>query len=100
ARWNPLESNFRMYKVVDGLRTQLDTAQAAGDPDARHQIRIVYVGRDLRGYFDNQLLLEAEDDQFSDWGYVGLWTKADAATEFDNLRCRYTEKFAVENLSP
>ncbi len=96
ARWNPLESNFRMYKVVDGLRTQLDTAQATGDAISAHSIRIVFVGRDLRGYFDNQLLLEAEDDQFGGWGHVGLWTKADAVTEFDNLRCRYAEKFAVE----
>lgn len=89
-----------MYKVVDGQRTQLATAQAVGDPESRHQIRIVFVGRDLRGYFDNQLLLEAEDDQFSGWGRIGLWTKADAATEFDNLRCRYTEQFAIEDLSP
>lgn len=98
ARWNPLESNFRMYKVVEGVRTQLDTAQAPGEPGRRHTIRIICVGRDLRGYFDNQLLLEAEDDQFPGGGKIGLWTKADAVTEFDNLRSRYTEKFALEGL--
>lgn len=98
ARWNPLESNFRMYKVVDGVRTQLDTAQAVGDLNQQHTLRIVNVGRDLRGYFDEQLLLEAEDDQFSEWGRIGLWTKADAVTEFDNLRCRHAEKFSIESL--
>ncbi len=98
ARWNPLESNFRMYKVVNGVRSQLDTAQAVGNATQHHKIRIVNVGRDLRGYFDNQLLLEAEDDQFSEWGRIGLWTKADAVTEFDNLRCRHAEKFFVESL--
>jgi len=98
ARWNPLESNLRMYKVVDGVRTQLDTAQAPGDPAQKHKLRIICVGRDLRGYFDGELLLEAEDDQFSGWGRIGLWTKADAVTEFDNLRSRHTEKFALEGL--
>lgn len=98
ARWNPLEDNFRMYKVVDGVRTQLDTAQAPGDPSQPHNIRIIYVGRDLRGYFDGKLLLEAEDDQFPGWGNIGVWSKADAVTTFDNLRSRYTEKFALEGL--
>lgn len=97
ARWNPLESNIRMYKVVDGVRSQLDTAQVAGTTGELHELRIVCVGRDLRAYFDDRLALEAEDDQFRDWGRIGLWTKADAVTEFDNLRSRYTEKFALES---
>lgn len=84
-RWNPLEMNLRLYKVVDGVRTQLDTAEAPGDPNVWHSIKIVTVGRDIRGYFDEKLLTEAEDDQFADAGAIGLWTKADAVTEFDDL---------------
>lgn len=98
ARWNPLEHNFRMYKVVDGVRSQLDTAQVAGESGEQHRVRIVCVGRDMRGYFDDQLLLEAEDDQFKGRGRIGVWTKADAVTEFDDVRSRYTEMFAVEEL--
>lgn len=85
ARWNPLESNLRIYKVVNGVRTQLDTAEAPGDPNAWHTIKIVTVGRDIRGYLDGKLLAEAEDDEFAEAGAIGLWTKADAVTEFDDL---------------
>ena len=85
-RWNPLENNVRLYKVVDGVRSQLDSAAAPGDPEAWHALRVVTVGRNIRGYFNDQLLIDAEDDQFPNAGRVGLWTKADAATEFDNLK--------------
>lgn len=85
SRWNPLENNLRVYKVVDGVRTQLDTAQVQADADSWHQLRIVAVGRNFRGYFDGKLLLEAEDDQFLKAGRIGLWTKADAVTEFTEL---------------
>jgi prenyltransferase beta subunit len=85
ARWNPLEMNFRLYKVVAGVRSQLDTAQAEDGAAGWHTLKIITVGRDIRGYFDGRLLLEAEDDQFSLPGKIGLWSKADAATEFDDF---------------
>lgn len=85
ARWNPLEDNVRVYKVVDGVRTQLDTAKVSPGDDWR-TLRIVTYGRDIRGYLNGQLILEAEDDQFSQPGAIGLWTKADAVTQFDDLQ--------------
>lgn len=97
-RWNPLELNLRLYKVVEGIRTQLDTAEAPGDPNAWHTIKIVSVGRDIRGYFDGKLLIEAEDDQFLNSGNIGLWTKADAVTNFDELTVTSAWKEMVEEL--
>lgn len=84
ARYNPLESNFRVYKVEDGRRTQLDHADA---PDDRgpHTLRITMSGREIFGWLDGKKLLVAEDSTFADAGKIGLWTKADAQTEFDNL---------------
>ena len=84
ARWNPLEDNLRVYKVVDGVRTQLDTATVP-HTGGWQTLRIVTYGRDIRGYLNGQLLLEAEDDQFPNPGLIGLWTKADAVTQFDDL---------------
>ncbi|MEO8495403.1 MAG: prenyltransferase/squalene oxidase repeat-containing protein [Planctomycetota bacterium] len=98
ARWNPLENNFRVYKVVDGIRSQLDTAQAVGDPAQWHQIRVVTFGRDIRCYFDNRLLLEAEDDQFFGSGKIGLWTKADAVTDFDHLQVKRAVADHIEQM--
>ena len=36
--------------------------------------------------FDDKEVIELEDSTFSEGGMVGLWTKADAATAFDNFK--------------
>ena len=84
ARYNPLEDNLRLYKVEGGKRTQLDHADAPGD-GAWHTLRITMNGREILGYLDGKKLLEAEDSTFPDAGKVGLWSKADARTYFDDL---------------
>ncbi len=85
ARWNPLEDNFRAYYVKDGHRTQIATATVSSSPGEWHTIRIVHRGSTIQGYLDGRLLLEVEDSIFTDAGGVGLWTKADAETSFDDL---------------
>lgn len=97
ARWNPLERNFRMYKVVAGTRTQLDTAQVPTDADAWHTIRVVTVGREIRGYFDGRLVAEAEDDEFLTPGRMGVWTKADAVSEFSGFQFQTARADQVED---
>ena len=84
ARWNPLEDNFRLYYVKDGKRTQLGTADVKTDPKAWHEIMIVHRGNMIAASFDGKRLIELEDTTFGGAGKVGLWTKADAATAFDN----------------
>lgn len=85
TRWNPLENNFRVYKVVAGKRMQLATARAELPADKWHTVRAVQSGDTIKCYLDGKLLLEATDDAFKEPGLVGLWTKADAVTWFDNL---------------
>ncbi|MBN2477171.1 MAG: hypothetical protein JXB62_21365 [Pirellulales bacterium] len=94
ARMNPLENNYRVYKVVDGKRTQLASADVEAKDDAGkpapltgawHTIRIVQRGDRIRCYLHGKLLLEASDATFREAGKVGLWTKADAVTSFDGL---------------
>jgi len=85
ARWNPLEDNFRVYFVKAGRRTQLASADVETDPKAWHKIEITHVGNHIVAEFDGQKLLELDDDTFPAAGMVGLWTKADAATAFDNF---------------
>jgi hypothetical protein len=85
ARWNPLETNFRVYKVVDGKRTQLATADVAAAADQWHKIKIDQVGQKIRCYLDGKLHLEAADNTFNQPGKIGLWTKADAQTYFNDL---------------
>jgi len=85
ARWNPLENNFRVYFVKAGKRTQLASANVETDPKAWHEIEITHVGNHIVAEFDGEKLLELDDDTFPDAGMVGLWTKADAATAFDDF---------------
>ncbi len=84
ARYNPLEDNLRVYRVEAGKRTQLDHADAPGDKEW-HTLRITMAGRQIHGYLDGKMLLVAEDSTFPDAGRIGLWSKADAQTFFDDL---------------
>lgn len=86
CRLNPLEENVRVYFVKDGRRKQLDTAKVEAQAGTWHTVRVTMVGNGIRCYVDGKKLLEITDDTFTDAGMVGLWTKADAATSFDDFR--------------
>lgn len=85
CRVNPLESNFRVYKVVDGKRSQLASAQIPTQAGRWYHVRAVMIGNSIQCYLDNHKLLEAADDTFKDVGMIGLWTKADASSSFDDF---------------
>ncbi len=85
ARVNPLEDNFRAYKVVAGKRAQLGSAEVEAAAGKWHTIRIVHKGDQIQCYLNGKLHLDAKDATFKDAGKIGLWTKADAVTSFDDL---------------
>jgi hypothetical protein len=85
ARWNPLEQNLRLYRVIGGERTLLRSADVAADPFAWHSIAAAMRGTAMRVSFDGRALLEAEDASLAAPGRIGLWTKADAGTAFDDV---------------
>lgn len=88
ARMNPLEDNFRLYKVVAGKRTQLATADIDAPAGTWHKLRVVHRGHHIQCYLNGKLYLNVKDDTFKTAGKIGLWTKADAVTSFDNLSVR------------
>lgn len=88
ARMNPLEKNFRVYKVVGGKRIQLETAAAEGAAGKWHTIRVVHRGNHIQCYFNGKLLLDVKDDAIQQAGKIGLWTKADAQTSFADIRVK------------
>ena len=87
CRYNPLEDNFRVYKVVDGKRTMFADAKTPGD-DKWHTVRVTMTGTKMTCYLDGKKHLEADDATFPNAGMVGLWSKADAQTHFDDLTVR------------
>jgi hypothetical protein len=89
ARMNPLEDNFRLYKVVAGKRLQLETKEGLKVPAGEwHTIRVKQQGERIECFLDGTKYLEAKDPTFTGPGKVGLWTKADAQTHFDELVIR------------
>lgn len=85
ARYNPLEDNFRIYYVKDGARRMLASARLKLLAHVWHTMKIVHNGTTISGYLNGKKLLNVEDNTFSTPGGVGLWTKADAATSFDDF---------------
>jgi hypothetical protein len=89
CRMNPLEDNYRVYKVVAGKRTQLETKEGLKVPAGEwHTLTARMTGDRIECSLDGRKHLEARDATFPDAGRVGLWTKADAQTRFDDFRVR------------
>ena len=86
ARMNPLEDNYRVYKIVNGKRTQLGSAGATAPEGRWHTLRVIHRGDRIQCYLNGKLHLDVKDAAFPDAGQVGLWTKADAQTRFAGLQ--------------
>ncbi|MBI3857989.1 MAG: DUF1080 domain-containing protein [Planctomycetes bacterium] len=85
VRANSLEDNFRLYTMTEGKRKQLATAKV--DPPKLgewHTLRVVVKGSKIQASLDGKLHIDHDDQTYAE-GYVGLWTKADSVTEFDDL---------------
>jgi hypothetical protein len=93
VRANALEDNVVLYKVEGGKRTDLPlkgegrTYGKKTDVPANQwsTLRVVANGPLFEVYFNGTRLYEVEDGAFAQAGKVGLWTKADSVTEFDDL---------------
>jgi hypothetical protein len=93
ARANALEDNFVLYKTVNGSRSPLDIVGRKGGygvsvpvpANTWHRMRIDFKGTRFIASFNGKQMFEVEDSTFSDAGMVGLWTKADSVTLFDEM---------------
>ncbi len=92
-RANALEKNVVLYKMQDNLRVDLPPigreadygVKLEFDPAIWHVLRVVAVGERFQAYLDGRLLFEVVDKTFTEPGGVGLWTKSDSVTAFDDL---------------
>lgn len=84
VRYNPLEDNFRLYRIKDGKRHQLRSVKVPGE-QGWHTVRATMNGARIACYLDGKNLLEADDDTFPGAGRAGVWTKSDAQSYFDDL---------------
>lgn len=94
ARANALEDNIVLYKVEQGKRKALDIVGRVGGygvkdkVPARHwsTLRVEFVGPRFRISLNGKELFAVEDQTFPQAGAVGVWTKADSVTLFDDFR--------------
>ena len=87
VRANALEDNFRLY-YYDRGRRQLATANVKAPALGQwHALRVVALGDHIQAWLGGKLYLDQRDARFKS-GRVGLWTKADSVTAFDDLTIR------------
>jgi hypothetical protein len=89
ARANPLEQNIRIYRVVKGVRKMLENFDHIIDVRRWHSLRVMTNGCQVQVFFDDKQVFDLCDQTFST-GRVGLLTKSDAVTYFDDLKLRIT----------
>jgi PDZ domain-containing protein len=86
ARANELEKDVRLFRVLHGVRRQVPGAMREVDLSAPgwHRMEVTMRGHDIAVRLDGKLVIESAD---TNWvaGAIGLWTKSDAVTEFDDL---------------
>jgi len=87
CRYNPLEDNFRLYKVVAGKRMQLATKEGLKSKEGTwHTMKVRHLGDKIECWLDGKKHLEEKDDTFTKAGKAGLWSKSDARTRFDGYQ--------------
>jgi|SRR5579871_1090349 len=95
VRANTLENNIAMYRVQDGHWVPLSPRGKSPETYAvRHRIpahtwsilKVSFRKSRFEVYFDHRKVFEAEDSTFAQAGKIGLWTKADSVTYFDDFQ--------------
>lgn len=85
ARANALEDNVILFRYASGTRSTLEEGSAKVPSGQWQELKVEVEGTHFRAFLDGQLVVEATDDAYPAGG-VGLWTKADSVTWFDDFR--------------
>lgn len=93
ARPNATENNVVLYKTVNGKRSALDIVGRKGgygveakvELNKWHTLRVEFAGNKFTVIFNGKKLFDVVDTTFTDAGKVGVWTKADSVTLFDDF---------------
>jgi len=96
ARANALENNVVAYRMLKGTRTDLKPvgagARAYGvsatvTPRTWHTLRVEMTGAEFVVHFDGDAAtFTVRDESLKAPGRVGVWSKADSVTEFEDFR--------------
>jgi hypothetical protein len=85
ARSNALENNVTIYHTINGRRTEKKRVSMKVATNQWHTLRVEFQANHFTVSVNGQKALDWDDDTFKDAGKVGLWTKADSVTLFDDF---------------
>ena len=85
VRANALEDNVRFYRVVRGRREQIGGSDTKVASDEWHALGVKANGERFTIEFDGKTLFSTSDKTFAGAGKIGLWTKSDSITRFDQI---------------
>ena len=85
ARANALEDNICIYHTIQGKRTEMKRTKMKVASNEWHTLQVEFSGDQFTVRMDGKPALEWGDSTFADAGMVGLWTKADSVTLFDDF---------------
>jgi len=85
ARANALENNVSLYYTANGRRNTIKYVDAPVPGNTWHTLRVEFSGKKMRVSLDGKQYIETDDDHIAGAGAVGVWTKADSVTLFDDF---------------
>ena len=85
TRANALVGNVRLYHVIKGSRVEFASADRKVTSGEWHTLEATAKRTTLSVKWDGEVVITATDSTFAK-GRIGLWTKADSVTAFDDLR--------------
>ncbi len=85
TRANALEGNVRLYYVKNGERVGFASFDGPAAANRWHDLKVAFKGRQIEVSWDGAVVIACEDGTFPGEGGVGIWTKADSVSEFDDL---------------
>ena len=85
ARANALENNVSLYYTEYGRRNTIKYVDAPVPGNVWHALRVEFSGKKIRVILDGKPYIETDDGHIGGAGAVGLWTKADSVTLFDDF---------------
>ena len=86
ARANALENNVSLYYTKDGSRRTLQYVDAPVVGKVWHRLRVEFKGANIKVLLDGKKYIELDDNRIASPGSVGVWTKADSVTLFDDFQ--------------
>jgi hypothetical protein len=85
ARANALENNVSLYYTINGRRNTIKYVKAPVALNVWHTLRVDFAGNAIKVTLNGKTYIEEKDTHITGSGAVGLWTKADSVTSFDDF---------------